>query len=93
MDLGTYSMITTATQSTGVYADGVMTVYLATPIAKLMLDTPEMQGLFRRELCAITGEDARVVFTDEEMPVKAETPTPDMEKLEALRRFDNVIFE
>ncbi len=93
MDLGTYSMITTATQSNGVYADGVMTVYLATPIAKLMLDTPEMQGLFRRELCAITGEDARVVFTDEEMPVKAETPTPDMEKLEALRRFDNVIFE
>ena len=88
MDLGSYSMLNT-TQCQGELAGGVMTVYLATPIAKMMLDKPQNAALMQQELAALTGQTVRVVFTDQ--PKTA--PAPDMDKLEALGRFPNVTFE
>ena len=89
LDLAAYSMLTSPTQVRGELAGGVMTVHLATPIAKMMLDKPENAALLRQELAALTGQDVRVEFTDRQRAA----PEPDLEKLDALRRFPNVNFE
>ena len=89
LTLSDYSMLCSPTQVRGELAGGVMTVYLATPIAKMMLDKPETSALLRRELAELTGRDIRVEFTDRQKAA----PAPDLAKLDALRRFPNVNFE
>ena len=90
MDMGAYAILMTPTQVSGAYDGDTLTVSFATPIAKMMLDTPANQGLFRQELMAVTGKDGQVVFTDK--PVGT-APKPDMGKLDALSRFGNIKFE
>ncbi len=90
MDMGAYAILMTPTQVSGVYDGDTLTVSFATPIAKMMLDTPANQGLFRQELLAVTGRDGRVVFTDKPAGT---APKPDMSKLDALSRFGNIKFE
>ena len=90
LDLGTYSMICTASQCTGRISGDAMTVYVSTPIAKLMLDTPETVRLFQQELLALTDRNIRVSFTDEEPSSAALLQT---DKLDELKRFPNVTFE
>ena len=90
LDLGTYSMISTASQSTGELRGDLMTVYLATPIAKLLLDTPTTVSLFQQELLEQTGRNIRVVFTDEPKPAPS---APAASKLDELSKFSNVKFE
>ncbi|MGM9614801.1 MAG: DNA polymerase III subunit gamma/tau [Oscillospiraceae bacterium] len=90
MELATYSMLTAGTQTSGVLTGDVMTVYLANPFAKMMLDTPDVAELFRCELREITGRPVRVIFTDEARPAPA---APDTGKLDALSKFANVKFE
>ena len=89
IDLGSYSMLSSSTQCQGELEGDVLTVYLATPIAKMMLDKPQNAALIQQELTDMTGRTARVVFTDKP---KAEA-APDMSKLDALSRFPNVKFE
>ena len=89
LTLSDYSMLSSPTQVRGELSGGVMTVFLATPIAKMMLDKPETAALLRRELAELTGRDIRVEFTDRQKAA----PAPDLEKLDALRRFPNVNFE
>jgi len=88
MDLGSYSMLNT-TQCQGELAGGVMTVYLATPIAKMLLDRPQNAALMQQELAAMTGQTVRVVFTDQP---KSDV-RPNLDKLEKLRQYDIVTFE
>ena len=90
LDLGTYSMISTASQSSGELQGDRLTVYLATPIAKLLLDTPSTVSLFQQELQEMTGRTIHVVFTDE--PKTAPSPAG-TSKLDELRRFSNVKFD
>lgn len=90
MDLATYSMLTAGTQTSGVLSGDVMTIYLANPFARMMLDTPETADSFQRELQAITGRHIRVEFSEGPRPAPAAADTG---KLDALSRFANVKFE
>lgn len=90
MDLATYSMLTAGTQTSGVLSGDVMTIYLANPFARMMLDTPETADSFQRELQAITGRHIRVEFSEGTRPAPAAADTG---KLDALSRFANVKFE
>ena len=90
MELGAYAMIATASQTVGELRGDTMTVYVSTPIAKMMLDTPANAALFRQELLAITGRAVQVVFTEQDRPAAAPA---DPGKLDALSRFSNVKFE
>ena len=75
---------------TGSYAGDTLSVVFATPIAKMMLDSPSNQALFQQELQAVTGKNGRVVFTDRP---PSDAPKPDLDKLDALGRFGNIKFE
>ena len=67
-----------------------MHVFLATPIAKMMLDKPDLAASLQQELAALTGTaGVRVIFTDQPITASA----PDLGKLDALRKFPNVKFE
>lgn len=90
MDLATYSMLTAGTQTSGVLNGDVMTIYLANPFARMMLDTPETADSFQSELQAITGRHIRVEFSEGTRPAPAAAETG---KLDALSRFANVKFE
>ena len=90
MDMGTYAMITTASQAAGTLSGDTMTVHLSSPIAKMMLNTPTNVALFQTELAEIAGRAIRVVFADGEGGAPA---APDAGKLDALGRFSNVKFE
>ena len=90
LDMGSYAMIATASQTSGELVGDVMTVYLSTPIAMIMLNTPQTVALFQQELLGITGRSVRVVFTDQPKPAAS---APDFSKLDALSRFSNVTFE
>ncbi len=90
IDMGGYAILMTPTQVSGTYDGNTLTVVFATPIAKMMLDTPANQGLFQQELRAVTGKDGRVVFTDKPA---GSAPKPDLGKLDALSRFGNIKFE
>ena len=89
LDLGTYAMISSSTQSVGELWGDVLTIYVSTPIARMMLDTPETTSLFQRELYEMTGRNVRVVFTDEPKP----TGGADLKKLEELSKYDIVKFD
>ncbi len=89
LDLAAYSMLCSA-QTVGALQNGVMRVFLATPIARMMLDKPEVAALLQRELASLTGQDGlRVQFTDQ--PLSGGTPAE--KKLDALKKFPNVKFE
>ncbi len=90
LDMGSYAMISTASQTSGELVGDTMTVYLSTPIAMIMLNTPQTVALFQQELQGITGRPIRVVFTDQPKPAAS---APDFSKLDALSRFSNVKFE
>ena len=90
LNMGAYAMIATASQASGELVGDTMTVYLTTPIAKLMLDTPSTVSLFQQELQGITGRPVQVIFTDQPKSVAS---VPDRSKLDALSRFSNVKFE
>ena len=90
LSMGAYAMIATASQASGELVGNTMTVYLTTPIAKLMLDTPSTVNLFQQEIQGITGHSVQVVFTDQPKPVST---APNTSKLDALSRFSNVKFE
>ena len=90
LNMGAYAMIATASQASGELVGDTMTVYLTTPIAKLMLDTPATVSLFQQELQGITGRSVQVIFTDQPKTVAS---VPDRSKLDALSRFSNVKFE
>ena len=90
LDMGSYAMIATASQTSGELVDDTMTIYLTTPIAMIMLNTPQTVALFQQELQGITGRSVRVVFTDQPKPAAS---APDFSKLDALSRFSNVTFE
>ena len=90
MGMGAYAILMTPTQVSGSYAGDTLTVVFATPIAKMMLDSPENQSLFHRELLEVTGRDGHVIFTDK--PADS-APKPDLGKLDALSRFGNIKFE
>lgn len=90
LNMGAYAMIATASQASGELVGNTMTVYLATPIAKLMLDTPATVSLFQQELQDITGHPVQVIFTDQPRPA---APAAENPKLDALSRFSNVTFE
>ena len=90
LNMGAYAMIATASQASGELVGDTMTVYLTTPIAKLMLDTPATVSLFQQELQGITGRPVQVIFTDQPKSVAS---VPDRSKLDALSRFSNVKFE
>ena len=90
LDLAAYSMLCSPTQASATLADGELRVYLATPIARMMLQKPETEALLRTELCALTGRaELRVSFTDRP-PAPAASA---LEKLEALKKYPNVKFE
>lgn len=90
LDMGSYAMIATASQTSGELQGDTMTVYVSTPIAKMMLDNPRTVSLFQQELLSITGRTVQVVFTDQPRSSAAQ---PDTSKLDALSRFSNVKFE
>ncbi len=90
LDMGAYAILMTPTQVTGSYDGDTLSVVFATPIAKMMLDNPTNQALFQQELQAVTGKSGHVAFIDRP---PAETPKPNMEKLDALGRFGNIKFE
>ena len=90
LNMGAYAMIATASQAGGDLVGNTMTVYLTTPIAKLMLDTPATVSLFQQELQALTGQNLQVVFSDQPRPAPK---APDTGKLDELSRFSNVTFE
>ena len=90
IDMGSYAMLTTASQSGGVLTGDLMTVYLSTPIAKMMLDTPDTVRLFQQELHTLTGRSIRVVFSDGDKPAPA---APDMKKLDELTKYENFKYE
>ncbi len=90
LDLGTYSMLRTSSQCYGRLRGSVMTVYLATPISKLLLDTPATVSLFRQELEEMTNRSIRVEFTDE--PETA-SPAAAVSKLDELGKYANVKFD
>lgn len=90
MDMGTYAMITTSSQTSGELAGDTMTVYLSSPIAKMMLNTPTNVALLQAELAEITGKTIHVAFADGKSAAPA---APDTGKLDALSRFSNVKFE
>ena len=90
MDMGMYAILAASTQVSGTYAGGTLTVSFATPLAKMMLDKPDVHALFRQELLAVTGQEGQVVFAD--APAGG-APKPDMGKLDALSRFGNIKFE
>ena len=90
MDMGGYAILMTPTQVSGTYDGDTLTVFFATPIAKMMLDNPANQGLFQQQLLAVTGREGHVVFTDKPA---GSAPKPDLGKLDALSRFGNIKFE
>ena len=90
LDMGTYAMISTASQAVGELRGDLMTVYLSTPIAKLLLDNPTTVSLFQQELLPITGRNVRVVFTDEPKPAPG---APDLSRLDELKKFPNFKIE
>lgn len=90
MDMGTYAMITTSSQTSGDLAGDTMTVHISSPIAKMMLNTPTNVALLQTELAEITGRAIHVVFSDGKSAAPA---APDTGKLDALSRFSNVKFE
>lgn len=90
LDMGAQAMLMTPTQVSGSLAGDTLTVVFATPIAKMMLDSPANQGLFQQEARTLTGRDIRVVFTDKPAGSPAK---PDQSKLDALSRFGNIKFE
>ena len=90
LDLGTYSMLSSPSQAEGTMLGETMHVFLATPIAKMMLDKPDLAASLQQELAALTGTaGVRVIFTDQPITASA----PDLGKLDALRKFPNVKFE
>ncbi len=89
LDMGAYAMLMTPTQVSGTVSGEALTVRFATPIAKMMLDKPEVRALMQTELAALAGRAMSVVFTDSAAP----SAGPDMEKLDALKRFGNITFE
>ena len=91
LDMGSYAMIATASQTTGEIQGDTMTVYVSTPIAKMMLDNPRTVSLFQQELLSITGRTIQVIFTEQARSTPA--AQPDTSKLDALSRFSNVKFE
>lgn len=90
IDMGAYAMLMTPTQVNGTLTGDTMTVTFGTPIAKMMLGTPVNQALMQQQLVAITGREIGVVFA--ERPAGG-TMKPNLEKLDALRKFGNVKFE
>ena len=91
LDMGAYAILMANTQVTGIFSGNTMTVHLTTPIAKMMLDTPDNLTLFREELTQIVGQPVQVIFTDE--PAPTAPAQPDMSKLDALSKFSNFKFE
>ena len=88
MDLGSYSMLSTPTQCRGELDGNRMTVFLATPIAKMMLDKPQNIALLHSELSEMLGRDISVVFTD-----RQQTAVPDLSKLDELKKYPIVKIE
>ena len=90
MDMGAYALLMTPSQVTGIVAGDALTVHLATPIAKMMVNNPANMALFQQELRELAGKPMTVTFTD--APPAAPTQ-PDMNKLDALSKFSNFKFE
>ena len=90
MDMGAYAMLMTPTQASGAFSGDSLTIFLKSPIAKMMLDTPANLSLFRQELRSVAGRDIPITFKEKPSQAPAQ---PDMEKLDALSRFGNIKFE
>ncbi len=90
LDMGALAMLKTPTQVSGTLAGDTLTVVFATPIAKMMLDSPANQSLLQQEARAMTGREIHVVFSDKPAGGPAR---PDQSKLDALSRFGNIKFE
>ncbi len=91
LDMGAQAMLMTPTQVSGALTGDTLTVAFATPIAKMMLDTPANLSLFQQQARALAGRDIRVTFTDKPGRGPAR---PDTGKLDALgSRFGNIKFE
>ena len=89
MDMGAYAMLMTATQVSATLSGDTLTIHLATPIAKMLLDKPANQTLFQQELDKLLGRKTQVVFSEGGMA----SAGPDMAKLGALKKFGNIKFE
>ncbi|MCD7748477.1 MAG: DNA polymerase III subunit gamma/tau [Oscillospiraceae bacterium] len=95
VDMGTYAILALPTQVAGSLAGDVLTVYLLSPIAKMMVNTPAMSAAIQSEASAIAGKPVRVSFSDQPPAPSPTAPStqPDTSKLDALKKFPNFRIE
>ncbi len=97
IDMGVYAMLSQPTQVNGSLQGDTLLVFLGSPIAKMMIDKPDIAALMQAEATAVAGRDVRVSFTDQPITVTDAPAAPsvglDMSKLEPLTKFPNFRIE
>ncbi len=89
LDMAAHAMLSTPTQVTASLSEEKMTITLRTPIAKAMLDKPEVKRILQEQLSLLLNKTIRVVFEEKNT---SSAGKPEIEKLNELSRFPNVKF-